>query len=101
MVDITAHNPIDIEMLWPEYFSVSQCRSNPNYSLNKVDRAMIPISKNTQWCHSAFGKTGQGLICLNHDYLAVPVLIRPRRSVLARRRHLSAIINALELLPLN
>ena len=101
VVDITANNPIDIKMLWPEYFERFPNADQTIITLlNKVDLCDDPDIKNTP--NSVIrlsAKTGQGLDMLKSQLLSSAGFNTSSEGVFsARRRHLSAIANALELL---
>ena len=101
VVDITSNNPTDIKMLWPEYF---ERFPNADQSiitlLNKVDLCDDPnIKKTPNSVIQLSAKTGQGLDLLKSRLLSSAGFNSSSEGVFsARRRHLSAITNALELL---
>ena len=101
VVDITGNNPTDIKMLWPEYF---ERFPNADQSiitlLNKVDLCDDPdIKKTPNSVIQLSAKTGKGLDLLKSRLLSSAGFNTSSEGVFsARRRHLSAITNALELL---
>lgn len=101
VVDITGNNPIDIKMLWPEYFERFPNADQTIITLlNKVDLCDEPdIKKISNSAIQLSAKTGQGLDLLKSRLLSGVGFNTSSEGVFsARRRHLSAISNALELL---
>jgi tRNA modification GTPase len=101
VVDITTNNPIDIKILWPEYFErFPNAYQTIITLLNKVDLCDDPdIKKTPNSVIQLSAKTGQGLDLLKSRLLSSAGFNTSSEGVFsARRRHLSAIANALELL---
>ena len=101
VVDITHNSNADIETLWPEFYQrfpttdqtiitlLNKVDLCDGYSPNKISDSVIPIS----------AKTGQGLDVLKSCLLESVGFNKPSEGIFsARRRHLSALSNALALL---
>ena len=101
VVDITHNSNADIKTLWPEFYQrfpttdqtiitlLNKVDLCDGYSPNKISDSVIPIS----------AKTGQGLDVLKSCLLESVGFNEPSEGIFsARRRHLSALSNALALL---